>query len=57
MDFLRQVREKVARVFFIPNKIDYHSGSECDNALEFLKKSPCRSIGTIINPMKNDQNV
>ncbi|OPY48364.1 MAG: GTPase Era [Methanoregulaceae archaeon PtaU1.Bin222] len=45
VDFLRQVREKVARVFFVLNKIDYLSESERQTALAFLKKVLEESIG------------
>jgi len=38
VDFLRQVREKVTRVFFVLNKIDYLSGSERATAITFLEK-------------------
>ena len=45
VDFLRQVREKVSRVFFVLNKIDYLSGSEREMALAFLKKVLAESVG------------
>lgn len=45
VDFLRQVREKVARVFFVLNKIDYLSESECKTACAFLKKVLAERIG------------
>ncbi len=44
-EFLRQVREKVARVFFVLNKIDYLSESERKTALAFLQKVLAESIG------------
>lgn len=45
VDFLRQVREKVTRVFFVLNKIDYLSESERETALAFLRKVLAESIG------------
>ena len=45
VDFLRQVREKVSRVFFVLNKIDYLSGSEREMALAFLTKVLAESVG------------
>jgi small GTP-binding protein len=45
VDFLRQVREKVARVFFVLNKIDYLSESEREMALAFLKKVLAERMG------------
>jgi GTPase Era involved in 16S rRNA processing len=47
VDFLRQVREKVARVFFVLNKVDYLSGPERDMALSFLQKVLSERIGTL----------
>ena len=38
LDFLRQVREKVPRLFFVLNKIDYLNSIECDQALSFFRK-------------------
>jgi len=45
VDFLRQVREKVSRVFFVLNKIDYLSEPEREMALTFLKKVLDESVG------------
>ena len=45
VDFLRQVREKVARVFFVLNKIDYLSDSERETAIAFLRKVLEESVG------------
>lgn len=47
VEFLRQVQEKVARVFFVLNKIDYLSESECETALAFLRKVLSESVGII----------
>ena len=38
LDFLRQVREKVPRLFFILNKVDYLNADERDQALSFFRK-------------------
>lgn len=38
LDFLRQVREKVPRLFFVLNKIDYLNANECGQALSFFRK-------------------
>ena len=38
LDFLRQVREKVPRLFFILNKVDYLNADERNQALSFFKK-------------------
>ncbi|MFH1991843.1 MAG: dynamin family protein [Pseudomonadota bacterium] len=38
LDFLRQVREKVPRLFFVLNKIDYLNADEGDQALSFFRK-------------------
>lgn len=45
VEFLRQVREKVVRIFFVLNKIDYLSGPELETALAFLKKVLAESTG------------
>ena len=37
--FLKQVRSKVSRLFFILNKVDYLSEAERRSALEFLKRA------------------
>ncbi len=47
VDFLRQVREKVARVFFVLNKTDYLSEDECRTALAFLEKVLSDRIGPL----------
>ena len=47
VDFLWQVREKVARVFFVLNKIDYLSETERETALAFLRKVLTESIGIL----------
>jgi GTP-binding protein EngB required for normal cell division len=36
--FLKEVRSKVLRLFFVLNKIDYLSGEDKDKALEFFRK-------------------
>jgi GTP-binding protein EngB required for normal cell division len=38
VEFLRQVQSKVARLFFILNKVDYLSEEDRQTALEFLQK-------------------
>jgi len=38
LDFLRQVRQKVPRLFFVLNKVDYLHADECDQALSFFRK-------------------
>jgi GTPase Era involved in 16S rRNA processing len=38
VDFLKQVRGRVARLFFIMNKADYLSGDERQAAVDFLRK-------------------
>jgi ribosome biogenesis GTPase A len=38
LDFLRQVRQKVPRLFFVLNKVDYLNAEECDQALSFFRK-------------------
>lgn len=45
VDFLRQVREKVSRVFFVLNKIDYLTESERETAIAFLKKVLAEKTG------------
>ncbi len=39
MDFLRDVRQYVHKIFFIQNKIDYLSGDELAESLEFSRKA------------------
>ena len=38
LDFLRQVREKVPRLFFVLNKVDYLNGDERDQVLSFFRE-------------------
>ena len=38
LEFLRQVREKVPRLFFVLNKIDYLDDGELEEALSFYKR-------------------
>ncbi len=38
LEFLRQVREKVPRLFFVMNKIDYLDEKELEQALSFYKR-------------------
>jgi ribosome biogenesis GTPase A len=38
LDFLQQVREKVPRLFFVLNKVDYLNANECEQALVFFRK-------------------
>ena len=45
LDFLRQVRQKVPRLFFVLNKIDYLNAGECDQALSFFKKILAEHLG------------
>ena len=47
VDFLKQVREKVARVFFVLNKIDYLSEAERETTLAFLRKVLSERIGPL----------
>ncbi|MBM3333956.1 hypothetical protein FJY63_04780, partial [Candidatus Sumerlaeota bacterium] len=37
VEFLKKVRAKVAKVFFVLNKVDYLSVGDCQDALEFLR--------------------
>ncbi len=37
MDFLKKVREKVVRLFFLLNKVDYLSEREREAAVQFLR--------------------
>ncbi len=39
LDFLRQVRQQVPRLFFVLNKIDYLDASELEQALSFYKRT------------------
>jgi GTP-binding protein EngB required for normal cell division len=38
LDFLRQVREKVPRLFFVLNKVDYLNAEERDQSLSFFRE-------------------
>ena len=38
LDFLRQVRQKIPRLFFILNKVDYLNAKECDQVLSFFRE-------------------
>ncbi|MFO7555627.1 MAG: dynamin family protein [Desulfobacterales bacterium] len=38
LEFLRQVRQKVPRLFFVLNKVDYLDADECEQALSFFRK-------------------
>ncbi len=38
LDFLRQVREKVPRLFFVLNKVDYLNADERDQSLSFFRE-------------------
>jgi ribosome biogenesis GTPase A len=44
LDFLRQVRQKVPRLFFVLNKIDYLNADECDQALSFFRKTLAENL-------------
>jgi GTPase Era involved in 16S rRNA processing len=43
--FLKEVRSKVPRLFFVLNKIDYLSGEDKDKALEFFRKVLAEQAG------------
>jgi predicted GTPase len=45
LDFLRQVRQKVPRLFFVLNKVDYLNANECDQALSFFRKILAEHLG------------
>ena len=45
VEFLRQVRSKVSRLFFILNKVDYLSDDDRKAALEFLRKALTEQAG------------
>jgi len=45
LGFLRQVREKVPRLFFVLNKIDYLDDGELQEALEFYKRVLAEEAG------------
>lgn len=45
LEFLRQVKEKVPRMFFVFNKIDYLNDSELEEALGFYKRILAEEIG------------
>jgi hypothetical protein len=45
IEFLRQVRSKVPRLFFILNKVDYLDDGERQSALEFLRKVLTEQVG------------
>lgn len=45
IDFLRKVRENVARVFFVLNKIDYLTATERETATAFLRRVLNENIG------------
>jgi GTPase Era involved in 16S rRNA processing len=45
IEFLKQVRQKVHRLFFILNKTDYLTDSEREEILAFLKKTLCEQVG------------
>ena len=38
VQFLKEVKARMARLFFILNKVDYLTADECEHALRFLKK-------------------
>ncbi len=39
LEFLREVRRRVPRLFYLMNKVDYLSGDELETALEFLRRT------------------
>jgi GTP-binding protein EngB required for normal cell division len=45
LEFLRQVREKVPRLFFVLNKIDYLDDGELEEALAFYKRVLAEEAG------------
>jgi ribosome biogenesis GTPase A len=45
LEFLRQVREKVPRLFFVLNKIDYLDDGELEEALAFCKSILAQEVG------------
>jgi GTP-binding protein EngB required for normal cell division len=45
LEFLRQVREKVPRLFFVLNKIDYLDEGELEEALSFYKRVLTQEAG------------
>lgn len=45
IEFLRQVRLKVPRLFFVLNKVDYLNDEERQSALEFLRKVLTEQVG------------
>jgi ribosome biogenesis GTPase A len=45
LEFLRQVKEKVPRLFFVLNKIDYLSEDELGEALGFFKRVLTEEVG------------
>jgi hypothetical protein len=45
LEFLRQVKEKVSRLFFVLNKIDYLDEEELEEALAFYKHVLAEEIG------------
>jgi len=49
VEFLRQVRSKVPRLFFILNKVDYLSDDDRQAALEFLRKVLTEQAGVSAN--------
>jgi len=45
VEFLKLVRHKLARVFFIFNKVDYLDTDECRVAVAFLQQVLCEQVG------------
>lgn len=45
VEFLKLVRQKMARVFFILNKMDYLEGDERRTAVSFLRQVLCEQVG------------
>jgi GTPase SAR1 family protein len=45
VEFLKLARRKLARVFFILNKVDYLDADECDAAVAFLQQVLCEQVG------------
>ncbi|MDI6718636.1 MAG: dynamin family protein [Methanomicrobiales archaeon] len=51
VEFLRQVRERVARLFFILNKVDYLDDAERATAIAFLQKVLAQGAGDARDPI------
>ncbi len=45
VEFLKLARRKLARLFFILNKVDYLDAAERDEAVRFLQRALCEHVG------------